>query len=134
MSFIVHSKVVVYNRFNLQERLSKFNVSVGYNPPDEAEFDPDENEYCGGHVPNSEAVGSVNFERLEVICVNPIYGRYVTIRIPGSTGGDHNKRILTLCEVLVYAEPSKTKFLNYRKFVSLKILSLFGLFYFFMIL
>ena len=112
MSFIIFSKVVVYNRFNLKDRLNMFNISVGYNPPDDADFDPDENEYCGGHVPHSKALGSVHFERLEVICVNPIYGRYVTIRIPGSET-DHKKRELALCEVLVYAEPSKSKFYLY---------------------
>ena len=99
--------MVVYNRNHLQGRLRNFNITVGYNPPDEEKFDPDENEYCGGHVPNSNAVGSVMFERLEVVCVNPIDGRYVTIRIPGSTGSDVEKRKLTLCEVLVYAESSK---------------------------
>ena len=96
----------MYNS-QFKQRLQNFNITVGYNPPDDDKFDPDENEYCGGHVPNSNAVGSVMFERLEVVCVNPIDGRYVTIRIPGSTGSDVEKRKLTLCEVLVYAESSK---------------------------
>ena len=102
--------MVIYNRFESKQRLANFNVTVGYNPPDDEKFNPDENEYCGGHIPNSKALGSVDKERLEVICVNPIDGRYVTVRIPGSDDRDDtDKRVLTLCEVLVYAEPSETE-------------------------
>ena len=71
-------------------RYKNFNVTVGFNPEDEdKKFDPDENEYCGGGSSTSSA-------KVEITCIQPIDGRYVTIR--------NGPKILTLCEVLVYGE------------------------------
>ena len=83
---------MIYIRDSEKGRYRNLNITVGYNPPEDKKFDPDENEYCGGEA-NPRA------DRLEYICVSPIAGRYVTIF--------NDRSILTLCEVLVYAEQGK---------------------------
>ena len=98
---------MVYNRspHRKQIRITDFNITIGSNPQEPDELNPDENEYCG----QSDSLNSrtrADQERIEITCVNPIEGRYVTIRIPGSRT-EREKRILNLAEVLVYAEPSK---------------------------
>ena len=107
--------MVVYNRNTLQSRIADFNITIGNNDPQEPpELNPDENEYCG----QSDSFNShtrPDQERIQITCVNPIEGRYVTIRIPGSRT-EREKRFLNLAEVLVYAEPSKRDLISYFVF------------------
>ena len=96
-------QVVIYNRNKLQSRLNNFKIIVGLNKPnDDDDFtEEDENEYCGGHVPDGimpNTVQNAAVPLIEITCSSPIDGRYVTIKKTGV--------ILTLCEVEVYAEPS----------------------------
>ena len=107
ISFIL--QVVIYNRNIHQERLTSFEITVGLNKPhNDNNIEDDDNEYCGGHVTGSQLPSTVQNARvplIEITCANPIDGRYVTIQ--GKREG------LTLCEVQVYAEPSK----NFRYLV-----------------
>ena len=101
--------MVVYNRPRVKKqlRIADFNITIGNNPQEPDELNPDENEYCGQSTQDGiDARVRADQQRIEIICVNPIEGRYVTIRIPGSRE-DREKRFLTLVEVLVYAETSK---------------------------
>ena len=96
-------QVVIYNRNTAQSRLDNFKIMVGLNKPrdDGLNIEDDENEYCGGHVPNSQLPSTVQNARvplLEITCSSPIDGRYVTVKGTGE--------YLTLCEVEVFAEPS----------------------------
>ena len=44
--------------------------------------------------------GAAGPGKQEFYCVKPVTGRFVTITIPG------NRKVLTLCEVLVYGKPA----------------------------
>ena len=91
-------------------------MTVGFNPPyksdgsdddNREEINLDENEYCGGHdestKPNDLGYTLSDHSKIgakfEIICLNPIKGRYVTFY----AGHEYNQE---LCEVEVYAEPS----------------------------
>ncbi|KAI8512315.1 hypothetical protein Bbelb_089540 [Branchiostoma belcheri] len=79
---------IVNRRDCCSERITPFNVHVGYST------NVASNPRCGGnhHFPPTETEHNVHCGGLR--------GRYVGIRLPGK------KRILTLCEVEVYASPN----------------------------
>ena len=82
-----------------RKKLEGFSITIGYNEPsDSSDDDSEENEYCGGYR-SLHTTNGVEQPKIEVPCLNPIRGRYVKISGVAST--------LTMCEVEVYAEPSK---------------------------
>ncbi|XP_078702937.1 uncharacterized protein LOC144928473 [Branchiostoma floridae x Branchiostoma belcheri] len=80
--------VTIVNRRDCSERITPFDVHVG------SSTDVARNRRCGGHhhFPPTETEKVVNCGGLG--------GRYVGIRLPGK------RRILTLCEVEIYASPN----------------------------
>ena len=87
---------------------------MGFNPPYKTDEDPDddnrdemnldENEYCGGYDERTKpddlgyTVSNIQQSQYPIICMNPIKGRYVMIQSSSE---------FSICEVEVYAEPSK---------------------------
>ncbi|XP_019635213.1 PREDICTED: uncharacterized protein LOC109478195 [Branchiostoma belcheri] len=87
--YVTVDHVTIVNRRDCcSERITPFDVHVGYST------DVASNPRCGGHhhFPPTETEHAVNCGGLR--------GRYVGIRLPGK------RRILTLCEVEVYAAPN----------------------------
>ena len=105
--------MVIYNRNTIQERLDNIEITVGLNKPQNEDYvEDDDNEYCGGVVPHSQLPSTVQTARvplIEITCSNPIDGRYVTIK--------GTRKYMTLCEVQVYAEPSKHHYFHTKYWV-----------------
>ena len=93
-------------------RLKNFKIMVGRDKPhdDDIDIEGGENEYCGGHSPNSQlpnTVQNAEVPLIEITCTSPIDGRYVTVTKDVAEDVPPNEKNLVLCEVEVYAEPSK---------------------------
>ena len=99
-------QVVIYNRNMYQDLMKNIKVMVGLNKPIDNNLEEDENEFCGGHIQESQlpsAVGNVELPIIDITCASPIDGRYVTIK----KKVEGRNKYITLCEVQVLAEPSK---------------------------
>ncbi|CAH1239028.1 SSC5D [Branchiostoma lanceolatum] len=90
-SYVI-DRVVIFNRRDCcSERISPFNIHIGYSDQVSA------NTKCGG-----DHQFAVNQPSMSVAC-RGLRGRYVGVRLPGPS------RILTLCEVQVFATPASIR-------------------------